>query len=83
MTVRAKFYVQEIKHLHTGRSEDVCAIIKLAAAFGTYAKGDDEGNKDWSKYTPQGSLEMTVTNPAAIAGFELGQCYYLDFTPVE
>lgn len=83
MTVRAKFYVQEIKHVHTASPNDVCAIIKLAAAFGSYAKGDDEGNRDWSKYTPQGALEMTVTNSSAIAAFEIGKCYYLDFTPVD
>ena len=82
MSVRAKFYCQSIQHVHTSPGE-TCAIIKLGAAFGSYAKGDDAGNKDWSKYTPQGTIEMTVTNPAAIEQFALGECFYIDFTPVE
>jgi hypothetical protein len=32
--------------------------------------------------TPSGELKMYVDNPAALAQFELGQQYYIDFTPV-
>jgi hypothetical protein len=55
----------------------------MKPVFGTYAGGDDEGtNKSWSKWTPSGSLSITITNPAAIDQFEKGKAYYLDFNPV-
>ena len=41
------------------------------------------GNEEWSKWTPSGELSMSITNPAAIAEFEVGKDYYLDFTPCD
>ncbi len=79
MTVQAMFYVKEINHRATPTPGDVNVEIKLSAAFGTYLKGLPEGNKDWSKYTPSGELSITVTNPDAIAQFEIGEVYSLSF----
>lgn len=79
MTVRAMFYVKEINHRATSQPGDVNVEIKMAAAFGGYLKGLPEGNKDWSKYTPSGELAITITNPSAIAEFEVGEVYELSF----
>ena len=76
MTVRAKFYVKSINHLYTQTPDNVCAEIKLSAAYG-------KDNESWSKYTPSGEISMTITNPAAIDRFELGKQYYVDFVPAE
>jgi hypothetical protein len=38
------------------------------------------GNETWSKWTPSGKLEMTITNPEAVAQFEVGKDYFVDFT---
>lgn len=78
MTVRAKFYVQSVNHVHQPSPHMTCAVVKLAAVY-----GDGKGNETWSTYTPQGSLEMTVTNPEAVEKFELGKSYFLDFTPAD
>lgn len=74
--VRAKFFCTEKKHIHTTSPNDVLCQITFQAVY-----GDGKGNEQWSKYTPSGKLEMSVTNPAAIDKFELGKSYYLDFTP--
>lgn len=79
MTVRAKFYVTAINHRFTNDAGACNAQICLEPVY-VSGKGDD--NESWSKYTPSGKLEMTVTNPAAVAQFELGKAYYIDFTPV-
>lgn len=79
MSVQAMFYVKEINHRATSQPGDVNAEIKLAAAFGGYLQGLPEGNMDWSKYTPQGEVSMTVTNPSAIDQFEIGAVYLLTF----
>jgi hypothetical protein len=76
--VRAKFICNTINHLPTTTPGDVCVHIGLSAVY-----NNGEANRDWSKYTPAGSLAMTITNPSAIDQFELGKEYYLDFTPVE
>lgn len=79
MTVQAMFYVKTITHHATPDTNAVCAEVKLAAAFGTYLKGFPEGNGDWSKYTPSGEISITITNPAAVEKFEVGEVYSLTF----
>lgn len=75
MNVQAKFWVKEITHHHNGNSAaDQAATVKLAPVF-------DDANKDWSKWTPQGEISMMITNPSAIAAFELGKKYLIEFTP--
>lgn len=76
--VRAKFKCTEIKHVATQSPNDVLAMLTFIPVY-----GDGKDNKEWSKYTPSGKLEMTVTNPSAIDKFEIGKDYYLDFKPVE
>ena len=34
----------------------------------------------FSRWTPQGALEMFLTNPIAAEKFEVGREYYLDFS---
>ena len=41
------------------------------------------GNESWSKYTPGGSIEMTINNPEALEQFKLGAEYFVDFTPAD
>lgn len=78
MNVLARFRCIEIKHLVTGSPSDVMATISLIPVY-----NDGKGNESWSKYTPSGKLEMNVTNPTAIAAFELGKSYQIEFSPVE
>jgi len=40
---------------------------------------DDHADKEWSKWTPQGKIEMSLTYPAALARFELCKGY-VDFS---
>lgn len=78
MAIKAKFFVIEIKHLHIHTPDEVMAEIELQAVTQT-----NEGNTSWSKYTPSGNIRMTVTNPNAIAAFEIGQSYSLTFEKSE
>ena len=73
--VRAKFWVKSIVHHHNGNPQsDQSGDVILVPVFG------DE-NKPWSKFTPQGEIKMTITNPSALTAFELGKAYLVDFTP--
>ena len=79
-TVRAMFFVSEVKHAATPGSEPY-ATITMSPVFGTY--GDGKDNESWSKYTPSGKIEMSVTNAAAIALFEPGKAYFIDISSAE
>lgn len=41
-----------------------------------------EEDRRFAKATPNGSFEMFVDNPAALAFFEIGKYYYFDASPV-
>jgi len=71
MFVRAKFQVTAVKTQlgYQGNSE----IVELGVV-------NDEANKVWSKYTPQGRIEMHITNPEALEQFPVGRFFYVDFT---
>lgn len=74
MTVKAKFRCIRKDQLDV--SDGVHFNLEFAAVY-----DDGKANKDWSKYTPSGSIKMTVTNPAAADGFNVGESYILDFNP--
>lgn len=80
MTVRAKFFVSEIKHAATPGSEPFATIV-MQPVFGSY--GDGQVNESWAKYTPSGKIELSVTNPAAIDQFDVGRAYFVDITPAD
>lgn len=73
-SVRAKFWVQTVQHHHQQDPNAVFATVTMAPVY-------DEANKEWSKWTPQGAISISITNPTAVAAFELGKQYFVDFTP--
>lgn len=59
---------------------------KLTFAFpakdgGYPADGSDE-DQQFAKFSPGGSLSLTVANPALLGKFKGGDTFYLDFVPV-
>ena len=76
--VRAKFAVNNLLKDQLGN-----VVVKMYAVY----KGDESSpeNESFSNSTPQGNVELTITNPAAAAFFEsqLGRYVYLDFTPAD
>lgn len=74
--VRAKFYVQSITPVPSQNPDDKTAHVSMYAVY-----GNGEANKDWSRWTPSGSITMSITNPSAVEKFEVGKEYFVDFTP--
>lgn len=72
-TTRAKFLCQTV----TQYSGDLRSV-RLTAITGT-----SEENKTFWKYTPNGTIEMSIDNPPASALFEPGKAYYVDFSEAE
>ena len=72
-TVRAKFTC------HTIDVNDEHEGIKTVR-FSAVTDGSEE-NKDFTKYTPWGEVEMGIDGEVPAADFfEVGKEYYLDFT---
>lgn len=77
MSVRAKFYVVEItRRKHWDRGAEVQSI-KLQPVSGD---GSPE-NKAFYEATPAGSIELATVNEETGRRFEIGQEFYVDFTP--
>ena len=69
--VRCKLYVAEIAQF--AHDPEQRKIVLMAVTRG-------EENKEWSKYTPNGRLELSIKNPAASEFFEIGKEYFVDIT---
>lgn len=74
MSVRAKFRV-ESKVVNEGGDEAGTGAVTLVAV----TSGSKE-NDDFFRYTPSGRLQMGLVNVAALAQFEIGDEFYIDFT---
>lgn len=70
--MRAKFLADSVTNHASGNT-----VVKLTPVY-----GNTEENKSFWEATPNGSLEMCITNPKANQFFVAGTEYYLDFTPV-
>ena len=65
--LKAKFICESVTSFVEGEH------VKLHAAHGP-------GNESWSKWTPGGTLEMTISNPDARGKMVPGKAYFLDIT---
>lgn len=70
--VQAKVRLNEKADVFTGPGK--ITRVKFAAVY-----GDSKENKTWSRYTPSGSIELSIDNPAAVDAFELGAEYIVSF----
>lgn len=73
--VRAKLTVTSITDHHNMSGK----TIKFACVYDPAIPED----RRFCEATPSGSMELYVTNPAAIEQFAKGKSFYVDFTPVE
>lgn len=79
MSVRAKFRCNSIELFSAEPGGN--RRVKL----GAITAGPDASDEDkafW-RYTPSGTVEMTIDNPPASELFEIGKTYYLTFTPAD
>jgi hypothetical protein len=74
-SVRAKFVCSQVtRFAHPGNIQVILAPVMDSST--------PENRAFWDA-TPNGRLEMTITNVAARDHFVPGKAYYLDFTPAE
>lgn len=79
MLMRAKMKVSEVVATEYGET------IKAAPVCGDKPFGKDGESEDntFARFTPSGSLQLTVNNPDLLSKIKPGQAFYVDFTLVE
>ena len=77
--MRAKLRVSGVDPYEGGENLTFSAVSKID---GYPDDGSDENNT-YATFTPMAELKMTVNNPNLLGKFEIGQEFYVDFTPAE
>lgn len=67
--VRAKFFCAEV-----GKTTYGGKVVLRAVTRG-------EDNKTWASATPSGEITMTIRNELALDFYDVGEEYFVDFTP--
>ncbi|TSD89073.1 hypothetical protein FFK22_008820 [Mycobacterium sp. KBS0706] len=75
--MRAKMKIARVEK-HSSECETL-HFHAVCRSDGYPADGSDENNT-YAKFSPSGTLSLTVANPALIGKFAEGEEYYLDFT---
>lgn len=85
--IHCKFYVGSKMTIAASQGKLACWQINLSPIWESPATdAADRGNacrenRVFGKNTPNGSIQLTITNPLAAEAFEVGREYYVDFTP--
>ena len=76
MTSRAKFTVQSITTHKAWNGPGLMGTVKLIPVT-----GGSEENKAFYEATPSGQIELGTVNDAVLKQFNVGDEFYVDFTP--
>jgi len=82
--MRAKMQVTNVQVVGEDSTNpaEILSFMAVGKPEGYDETGNDENNS-YAKWTPQASLNMTISNPGLFGKFAAGQEYYLDFTKVD
>lgn len=77
--MRAKMKVASVKATEYG---EVIEAVPVCGDGSFGPNGESEDNT-YARFTPAGSLSLTVNNPELLGKIKPGQKFYVDFTPAE
>lgn len=77
MTVRAKLRLTSITESSWGKGAPTSKKLRFDTIYDQSIPEDQR----FQKATPSGHCELQIDNPAALAQFEIGCDYFVDFTP--
>lgn len=67
--IHARFWVQKVTKTAVSQG-NISRTVELAPVIRAAPLDGGQGNVDWSKYTPSGKIELTITAEAAGRAFE-------------
>lgn len=80
-TMRAKLKVTSVTKGPEGFDPHERLTFAAVCKDGSYTSDGSDEDNTFSKFTPQADLSMVIQNPALLGKFEVGQKFYVDFTP--
>lgn len=84
MSFRAKCRVTGVHNVSSLHSKEEGLVeTKIVTLQPVFGGDDDDANKQWSRWTPSGQLQLTITNPEVFPELVNGKTFFVDFTPVE
>jgi len=84
-TMRAKVRVGSVSPTcqHEGNTTQERLVFHGVAKSGSYPEDGSDEDNTFARFSPSVLVDLVLANPALIGKFELGQTFYVDFTPVE
>lgn len=77
--MRAKFIVTGVEKFDGSEKVSFIAVPKNEA----YPEDGSDEDNTFAKFSPQASCSITIANQALLGKYEIGQKFYVDFTPVD
>ncbi len=81
-TMRAKMRINGKQLLPQGDNVVYELLTLNAVSADTYDVDGADENNSYAQFTPSADLNILIANPKLVGKFELGEHYYVDFTPV-
>ena len=80
--MRAKMQVQSITKYPTDGTPTTQENLSMScvAKSGAYPEDGSDEDNSFARWTPSGSLSISIQNPNLFGKFTVGQKFYLDFT---
>lgn len=76
---RAKMVVQSVEKFTNVDSIKATPV----SGKGPYGPQGESEDNTFARYTPSGSLQLSITNPDLVGKIQPGDTFYVDFTKVE
>ena len=81
--MRAKVQVNAVKRVVGADGNIMWEELTANPVCGSFGANGESEDNTYARYTPSGSLSLTVNNPDLFGKFKPGQKFYLDFTLAE
>lgn len=82
--MRAKVRVTGVKpYPEEGTATQETLTFNFPAKGSPYPDDGSDEDQQFAKFSPAGSLSLTVANPNLLGKFAVGDTFYLDFVPTE
>lgn len=81
--MRAKMAVRSVE-AHREKNVVTQEIVTMSAVFASkYPEDGSDEDNTYARFTPTASLSITIRNPDLLGKYEVGQTFYVDFTPAQ
>ncbi len=82
--MRAKLVVESVvPGTYNGETTNEVLSMRAVAKNDGYPEGGMDEDNTFAKFSPSASFTINIANPALFGKFEVGQKFYVDFTPAE